>query len=140
MFIPSQDTGPYTDASGGNPHGAEQLQIGIVEIPYGFFGELEARIVGDVLVTGTGPNTGEKGHLKRRLTIDIKREGQGSIEIMNADPVVTHSRTSDNALGFVFMFGQGDIPGTIKLTVNGVQDREAAIDVRFFLSGSNISV
>lgn len=139
-FFPSQDSGPYTDAPGGSPHDAEQLQIGVVEIPNGFFGELEARIVGDVLVTGAGQNAGEKGHLKRRLTIDVKREGNGSIEIMGDAPVVSHTRTSDNALGFVFAFQQGDLPGTLKLMVNGVQDRTAAIDVRFFLSGSNIAV
>lgn len=140
MFYPSQDSGPYTDAPGGNPHGAEQLQVGVVEIPPGFFGELEARIVADVLVTGSGQSAGEKGHFKRRLTIDVKREGQGSIELFGAEPVVTHARTSDNALGFVFQFQQGDIFGTVKLLVNGVQDRDAAIDVRFFLSGSNVSV
>lgn len=140
MFLPSQDTGPYTDAPGGTTHGAEALPVGVIEIPFNFVGEIEARIVAAVLVTGESPSAGETGFFKRRLTMDVKRQGQGSIEMFGDAPSVSFARTSDNALGFTFLFQQGDQAGTLKLVANGVNERDATIDVRFYLSGSNVTV
>lgn len=140
MFFPSQDSGPYLDAPGGVTHGAEQLPIGAIEIPFGFKGELTAKIVGSVLVTGEGQTAGETGFFKRWMEIDLVRHGNGSIEILDAQPNITKAHASNHGQGFVFTFAQGEVAGTIKLMVAGVNDRDASIEARLELSGSNVSI
>lgn len=132
-FFPNQDSGPFFDLTGANTNGAESFPLGVIHVPANFFGEIEARVHGAAITTGDGG--GDLGYYKRRLTIEVHRNGAGSIVITGAEPAITFADATPVGSGFNYTFQPGDLPGDLKLVVQGLDGKNASHNARVFMSG-----